>query len=202
MGLKDFAIISDGSKIKNPKFFKKSQNKLAKAQQKLEKQIKGSKKRKKCKKIVSKIHEKIKNKRDNFCHQESIKLVKKYDIICIEDLNVKSMLEEKKFSKSISDVAWNGFIEKLIYKAENAGKLVIKINPKNTTKTCSGCGNIQEMPLENRIYKCSKCGLEIDRDINASLNIKRLGLQSLVRNNNLEAQVNFCLGVVTIERVH
>jgi len=179
LGLKTFIYASDESTVKNPRFFKESQVKLAKAQRKLSKAKKGTKKRKKHKKIVAGVHEKIKNKRNDFCHKIALNLVRKYDIISHEDLNIKSMVEQKKFSKSISDVSWGQLISILSYKAEEAGKMVIAINPKNTTQQCSGCKSIVPKTLKDRVHSCPKCGLTIDRDLNASINIHRLGLESI-----------------------
>jgi putative transposase len=190
LGLKDFAVLSDGSVIKRARFFKAEEVALAKAQKKLAKQKRGTSARRKVKKVVARVHERITGKRSDFTHQTSRKIADKYGLICLEDLNIKDMLEKpsvtingfeqsaKSVHRSIADVAWNQFVNQLKYKAEDAGGSVVLVNPKNTTKMCSSCGKLIDKDLSQREHVCS-CGLEMDRDLNASKNILRLGLQSL-----------------------
>lgn len=181
LGVSNFATISNGKHISNPRFFKKDEKTLAKAQRKLSKIDKESKNYNRQKKIVARIHERIKNRRDNFVHQKSRMLINKYDTICVEDLKVNRMKEEglyPRINKSIADVAWRDFINKLYYKAEEAGRKLVLVNPAYTTQICSKCFSRQKLILSERQYQCSSCGLSIDRDYNASLNILRLGLQS------------------------
>ena len=185
MGLENFAFLSNGDKIANPRFFKQEEKALAKAQRKLAKQVKGTPERHKFRKVVSKIHERISNKRTNFAHQESKKIIDNFGTICIENLNIKSMINNhtkvfgNKLNKSIMDAAWSQFILYLIYKAENAGRNLIRVNPAYTSQTCSSCGHIVKKDLSIRIHNCPNCNISINRDHNASLNILRLGLQSL-----------------------
>lgn len=179
VGLESFATLSDGEKIANPRFFKTDQKALAKAQRKLSKIDKGSLKYKKTKKIVARIHERIANRRNNFCHQESRKLVNRFGIICIEDLNINQMVHNRCLSKSIADAAWSQFFQQLSYKAEYAGRKLVKVNPAYTSQTCSKCGHREIKKLSDRIHSCSCCHYETSRDHNASLNILTLGLQSL-----------------------
>jgi putative transposase len=190
LGLKEFAVLSDSSKIKRARFFKAEKKALAGAQRKLAKQIMGTSERGKVKKVVARVHERITNKRNDFTHQQSHKIANKYGIICLEDLNVKGMLEKasivisgvkqsaKPVHRGIADVAWSQFVSQLKYKAEEAGSSVVLVNPKNTTKMCSACGKLAEKDLSQREYVCP-CGHTEDRDLNASKNILRLGLQSL-----------------------
>jgi putative transposase len=178
-GLKSFVTFSDGGKIENPRFFRKEENFLIKTQRKLSTAGKGTLERKKFKKIVSRIHERITNKRSNFTHQESRKIVNKYGIICIEDLSINKMVHNHCLSKSIMDAAWGQFAKYLSYKAENAGRKLIRVNPAYTSQTCSKCGHRESIKLSDRIYTCSCCKVSIDRDYNASLNILSLGLQTL-----------------------
>jgi len=195
LGLSEFATCSDNTKIDNPRFFKEDQEKLAKAQRKLSKlkdiDIK-SKEYKRQKKIVARIHNKIKNKRDNFIHQQSRRIINTYDTICVEDLNINKMKEDGKFpriAKSIADVAWRDFLNKLDYKAEEAGRQVVKVNPAYTSQTCSRCYCRKKLLLSDRIFKCDDCGNELGRDLNASINILRLGLESFgLRKQSIEAQ--------------
>ncbi len=195
VGLETFAYLSDDTKIENQRFFKTEEINLAKAQQKLDKITKKDKNGKvlngkdlirlKTKKVVSRIHERIKFKRDNFTHQESRKIINKYQVIVVEDLNVKQMKSRdnkksfKAIRKSISDVAWGSFFSLLNVKAEEAGRTVIKVNPAYTSQDCSGCGYRKKKLLNTRIHDCKKCGLVINRDLNASINILRIGLDSL-----------------------
>lgn len=181
LGLKIFAVRSDECIINNPRFFRKEERALAKVQKKFSKQIKGSKEKQKTRKVVARVHERINNKRHNFSHQESRKLVNEFNTIVVEDLNIKGMQKNsfRGLNKSIQDAAWRKFLFQLDYKAEEAGKQVIKVNPAFTSQMCSKCGNVQKLKLSQRIYKCPKCCLTLDRDFNAAINILTLGTQSL-----------------------
>ena len=178
VGLTTFAVFSDGKSIENPRFFKKEEAALAKAQRKLEKEEKGSLKRKQKRIIVSKIHQRIANKRKNFCHKESKKLIDNYQYICIEDLNIKNMLESGFLSKSISDASWGLFRQHLTYKAEYAGRKLGIVDPAYTSQTCSNCKNVEAKKLSQRKHNCCVCGYQDSRDGNASKNILALGLDS------------------------
>ena len=179
MGLSTFATFSDGVKIPNPRFFKQEQKALARVQ------------RSKRKKVVARVHERIVNKRKDFAHQWSKRVVAKYGTICVEDLNIKNMLVRGAFphlSKSISDAAWGSFLACVSYKAENAGRVFKQVNPAYTSQDCSACGARTPMPLSERTYHCEECGLAMDRDINAAKNILRVGLYSgrkLLKPRNL-----------------
>lgn len=186
VGLKTFCILSDGVEIDNPRFFRNSEKILATAQRRLSKQTKGSKERYAKRKIVAKIHNRIKNRRSNFAHQVSRFLVNSYDRIFFEDLNIKGMMKNHCLAKSIGDVAWNQTVQYTQYKAENAGRCVRTVNPRNTSQICSSCGETVKKDLSVRIHHCLKCGLEICRDLNAAKNILRIGLDSL-GNQSLEA---------------
>lgn len=184
VGIKTFAHLSDNLTIDNPKFFKEFENKLAKAQRKLSKESKGIERKAKLRKSVAKVHEDITNKRSDFAHQISRQVVDTYDIICIEDLQVQKLTKDnhKQLRKSIQDAAWYQFDQFLSYKAEWAGKKLIKVNPAYTSQDCSGCGYRTTKKLCDRVHKCPACGLELDRDHNAALNILALGLKSLGAN--------------------
>jgi len=182
VGLKTFATLSDGGAIENPRFFKQSEKALAKAQRKLSKQIKGTQARARVKQVVGRVHEKIANRRDDFTHQESRRIVNAYGTIAIEDLNIKNMIVKGQFSairKGIADVAWSEFGKRLAYKAENAGRQFVAVNPAYTSQDCSGCGNRQKMKLSDRTYVCPVCGIKMDRDLNAAKNILSVGLHTL-----------------------
>lgn len=181
MGLEYFATLSDGKHIGNPRFFRQQEKSLAKAQRKLSKQKKGSIERKNARKVVARVHERISNKRQNFVHQESRKIVNKFNTICVEDLSINDMQKDnfKCLNKSVSDAAWRMFLDQLKSKAEEAGKKLIKVNPAYTSQDCSVCGNRQKLKLSDRMYHCPCCGLSINRDVNASLNVLTLGMQCL-----------------------
>ncbi|ATV57767.1 IS200/IS605 family element RNA-guided endonuclease TnpB [Fusobacterium pseudoperiodonticum] len=191
LGIKEFATMSDCTKVENLKLTKEYEKKLKREQRKLSrrcklakdsaKKLSDSKNYQKQKKKVAKIHNKIRNKRKDFVNKLSTKIINNHDIICIEDLNIKGMLKNHKLAKSISDVSWSEFVRQLEYKANWYGKKIIKIPTfYPSSKTCSSCGNIKEtLTLSERIYHCECCGLEIDRDYNASINILRKGLEIL-----------------------
>lgn len=180
VGLESFATLSTGEKIANPRFFRINEAKFVKAQRRLSKAEKGSPDRKKQRKKVSHVHEKIANRRKDFAHKLSHQLVNKYQVIAFEKLDIKEMRENgfKGIRKSIGDVAWNQFIQFTVYKAEEAGRTVVFVDPRNTSKICSRCGQLVGKRLSDRVHICS-CGLIMDRDQNASLNILRLGMESL-----------------------
>jgi len=179
-GLKEFATLSDGTVISNPKHTKKYENRLAKEQRKLSKKQKGSKNRFKQRLKVRKIHNKIRNSRKDFLHKTSNLIAKNYDGVVVEDLNIKGMMKNHHLAKSIGDVSWAEFNRQLEYKCRWNFKHYIKIGRfEPTSKTCSNCGCIQDMPLSKRTFNCPDCGVSIDRDLNASLNIRNIGISTL-----------------------
>ena len=128
--------------------------------------------------IVAKVHDRIANKRKNFIHQESRKLVDRYKLIAFEDLKIKNMQQNSHLSKSIADVSWGMMVQATTNKAGEAGSLVVLVDPKNTSQLCSRCNQIVRKELSDRVHCCPFCGLTMDRDQNAAINIMRLGLQS------------------------
>src|SRR5260221_1143897 len=199
VGLKTFAYLSDGTTIENPRFFRAEEKRLAKAQRKRDKAARKSQERKKLNKRVARIHERTKNRRKNFAHQESRKIVNESDLIVVEALVVRNMIKNRALSKRIADAAWSQFFEFLLGKAEEAGRTVIKVNPAYTSQRCSCCGHVQKMPLSVRIYECPNCGLVIDRDHNGSKNILEDGLNAVGRHSRVipEAPALQAWGVVT-----
>lgn len=176
LGIKNFAFDSDGNHFDNPKHLHNSLGKLAIEQRKMAKKKRGSRNRNKQRIKVATIHEKITNQRDDFLHKLSNHYVRNYGFIAVENLHVSNMVRNRHLAKSISDVSWSRFIQFLSYKAENAGVTLAKVNPRYTSQICSSCGNVVRKCLQERTHKCS-CGLEIDRDLNASINILKLGLE-------------------------
>jgi putative transposase len=179
VGLTTFATMSDGTEIENPRFFRQEEKALAKVQRKQSKLAKGTPERRKHRKAVARVHERIAFRRDNFTHQHSRQIVNSYGVICVEDLQVNRMTHHHCLAKSIADASWSAFFAQLSAKAEEAGRQFVKVNPAYTSQTCSRCGHRQKMPLGERVYHCPCCLLSIDRDLNAALNICAVGLHSL-----------------------
>lgn len=179
VGIERFATFSNGETIENPKFFEKGEKALAKAQKKLSKLEKGTKERKMQGKVVAKIHEKVRNQRRDFCHKEAKKIIDRYQYICVEDLNIKQMIEEKRFAKKIVDASWNQFLQFLSYKAVEAGRKMGVVDPAYTTQDCYNCGHREKKALSEREHHCKKCGYHTGRDLNAAQNILALGMDGL-----------------------
>ncbi|MBV9386463.1 MAG: transposase [Chroococcidiopsidaceae cyanobacterium CP_BM_ER_R8_30] len=181
LGLTHFATLSTDEKIDNPRFFRKEEKALAKVQRRLSKEEKGTPERARRRRPVARVHERIRWKRQDFTHKLSRRLVNEFGTIVFEDLNVKRMILNHCLAKSIADASWSQLVEFTSNKAEGAGRKVILVNPRNTTKICSKCGILTDKSLANRIHQCI-CGLNICRDLNAAYNILRLGLQSVGSN--------------------
>ena len=179
LGLKDFVITSDNKKFKNNRYTKKYARKLKKAQQHLSRKQKGSNGFEKQKLKVAKIHEKIVSCRLDTLHKVSKELVESYDLISVEDLNVKGMIKNHKLSKHIADASWGNFVTLLQYKCDWYGKELVKVNRfYPSSKTCGDCGWInQDLKLSDREWACTSCGVVHDRDANASRNILKEGLK-------------------------
>jgi putative transposase len=175
VGLKTFASLSNGENVENPRFFRKEEKALAKAQRKLAKQVRGSRKRRKAKKVVSRIHERVRNRRHDFVHQTARRIVNRYGVIAVEKLNVKGMVKNHCLAKSISDASWSMFRNVLSQKAARAARIYAEVNPAYTSMTCSGCGHIAKKTLSQRQHDCPICGMSLDRDTNAALNILSVG---------------------------
>ena len=177
LGLKNFLTDSEGGIVENPKYLKKSQEKLAREQKKLSLCIKGSNNYKKQQIRVALVHEKIKNQRNDFQHKISRRLIAENQCIFSEDLKINNMIKNHKMAKAIADVAWSSFCMKLAYKAEWYGRTYLKIGTFfPSSKTCQCCGyKNTELTIVDREWICPSCGTYLDRDINAAINILHEG---------------------------
>lgn len=173
VGCESFLTDSNGLKIENPRWLNKSTERLTKLQQKLSKQVKGSGMRNRTKLLLSKVHEKVGNQRLDFHHKVAKHYVDNYDTICHEKMNAFTSFT--KLTRSMRDVAWFQFFNILNVKAEEAGRLIIKVPAKNTSQMCSGCGGIVSKTLDVRVHNCPHCNCSLDRDFNSALNILRFG---------------------------
>jgi putative transposase len=187
VGLKTFATLSDGQKFENPKYLHQQLQRLKKEQRTLARRYKRgvkisdqSKGYHKQRLVVAKLHEKISNQRADFLQKTSTAIIKQYDTICLEDLNIAGMIKNKNLAKAISDVSWSEFNRMLEYKAEWYGKNIRYIGRFDpSSKICSVCGTInKELKLSDREWNCEKCSTPHDRDENAAKNIKIFGLRT------------------------
>lgn len=175
VGLTTFAVLDDGQEIENPRLYRQAQAQLRRAQRKVARRKKGGKGRRKAVVLLQKASAHVTNKRLDFHHKESRKLVERYGLIAVEDLNIKG-LAAGMLAKSVHDVGWGSFLQLVATKAECAGRLLIKVNPRGTSQRCSACGTTVHKELKDRWHDCPSCGLSIGRDHNSAKEILRLGL--------------------------
>ena len=178
LGLKEFAVLSDGTRITNPRFLEREIFHLKYLQGQTSKKKKGSNNRRKANRKIALCHERITNMRKDFLHKLSSALVRENQTICVEDLAVKNMVKNHKLARAISQVGWSEFVRQLTYKAAWYGKNLIRINRfEPSSKTCNNCGwKYQDLDLSEREWTCEGCGQTIDRDLNAARNILVAGL--------------------------
>lgn len=182
MGLKNYATLSTGEKVNNPRFFKHGQELLARRQQALSRKRKGSRNRERAKVLVGRAHERIHNQRMDFARKLAARFYERFDLISHEDLNIRGMIvsNDGRLAKSLQDAAWRQFIGALHSKAEYAGKWAVPVEPRGTTARCCKCGKSVPKLLSERTHSCP-CGLVLDRDVNAAVNILALGRSVVTR---------------------
>ena len=178
VGLIDFYVASDNTRIAAPKYLRKAERKLKSTQRKVSRRKKGSNRRKKAIKKLGIKHKKVADTRKDFHFKTAKQLISKYDVIAVEKLNVKG-LAKSRLAKSIHDAGWTQFINILSFKAENAGLKVIAVSPNGTSQECSSCGHKVKKPLSQRMHNCPVCHTNLCRDLNASINIKARGTHAL-----------------------
>lgn len=177
VGIKSFLVDSESNRIENPQYLRQSEQLLRRRQRTLSRRVKSSHRRHKARILVAKAHEKVHNQRNDFLHKLANYYIKNYGIICIEDLNIRGMVRNHHLARSISDSSWGIFYGFCVYKAEEAGRQIIRIPRfEPSSKTCSICNVInQDLTLNDRQWVCQSCGMLHDRDYNAAKNILRVG---------------------------
>jgi putative transposase len=177
MGLTYLVATSDGNTYENPRWLQQSEHRLKKAQRKLSKKQKKSRNRYRAQQQLQKVHDRITNQRRDYLHKLSYQLVQRYDLLCIEDLQVKGMMKNHRLAKSIANASWGLLTNYLIYKCEQEGKGLVQVSPRNTSQICHACGKKASKDLSIRVHDCPRCGMVMDRDINAAKNILQRGLK-------------------------
>jgi putative transposase len=198
MGLKEFLTTADGETVAIPQHYRKAQKRLRVIQKRVSRRKKGSNRRQKAVKKLGRQHKKVADKRKDFHFKTANNLLKKYDVIAHEDLNIKG-ISKSRLSKSVHDAGWGNFLSILTNKAGNAGLLVIPVNPKNTSQDCSNCGAKVPKKLHERWHNCPHCGCSLDRDHNAAINIKNRAVgHSVLKAKSLLSDSRIVLEAYTV----
>ncbi len=192
VGIESFYADSEGNKVDNPRWFRKSEEKLRFLQRQHSRKKKGSKNRKKSRFKIAKLHEKIVSQRNDFLHKQSRKLADDYFLIAVEKLSIKNMLNNRYLAKSISDAGWRKFLQFLSYKVEETGGQIVEVDARGTSQHCI-CGNIVKKSLAVRTHKCYKCGRDLDRDVMSAILIKASALKECTVGT---AGINACGNVL------
>jgi len=175
LGLECLAVLSDGTRIENPRYYRSMERRLAHLQRSLSSKEKGSWNRMRARQRVARLHEKIENRRSDFLHKASRAVADSYGTVYVEDLKIRNMVRNRRLAKSISDAGWGRFVGMLCYKEEESGGRVILVNPRGTSQMCSVCGEVVVKSLSVRVHVCPCCGLVLDRDLNAARNVLEIG---------------------------
>jgi len=205
LGVTHLATLSNGEMIEHPHYYRNAKRTLERRQQALSRKKHGSHRRARARVLIGRAHKKIRNQRRDFLHQQSCKLVKRYQILVFEDLQIANLTkrpepkqdEDGKYlpngaaakgglNKSILDAGWGMFVDMCSCKAAEAGRTLLKVSPKYTSQVCSTCGTVRKKTLEERWHSC-ECGTEMDRDVNAAINILALGKKALARKEPTSA---------------
>jgi putative transposase len=187
LGLESFATLADGRQIANPRIFRVAELKLKRAQRRVSRRKKGSKRRKTAVKLLAKAYQTVRRQRQDFHHKQALSLVQQYDTIYHEDLQVANMVKNHHLAKSIADAGWSGFLGIRAFKAVYAGKRVVAVPPAYTSQACSGCGVFVHKGLSVRWHLCPDCGTSLHRDHNAARNILRLGKEHSAAGQAVQA---------------
>ena len=183
LGISNYVTMSNGTVLNNIAISEREKSRMKRLQRAISRREKGSQKRRKAIFRFAKKYEHILRMKENHLHKLSYDLVNSYSFIAHENLNIQGMMKNHHLAKSIGESSWGNLIQLLQYKAESAGCVVVGTNPRNTSKTCSECGNIQDMPLSERTYECSKCCMSKDRDLNAAINMLNRAREGHSRSN-------------------
>lgn len=198
LGVTHLATLSNGEMIEHPRYYRKAKKTLEKRQQALSRKKRGSHRRTRAKRLIGKAHRKIANQRRDFHHKQSHKLINRYQVIVFEDIQIRNLVKRPKpkkdkqtgqylpngaaakggLNKSILDAGWGAFVSMCSVKAAGAGRTLIKVNPQFTSQICSECGTVRRKDLSQRWHSCD-CGAELDRDVNAAINILARGIKQL-----------------------
>ena len=189
LGVESFATLADGTRVENPRHYRKAERELKKAQRRVSRRKQGSNRRRKAARLLARKHQHVRRQRRDFHHKQALALVRAYDTIYHEDLQTGNMVRNHHLAKSISDAGWSGFLSILSFKAACAGRSVVAVPPAYTSQTCSGCGVIVQKGLSVRWHECPDCGTSLHRDHNAAKNIQWRG-QRLRGVAGLPAAVN------------
>jgi putative transposase len=175
LGIEAFATLSNGERIENPRLYRRAQQRLRKAQRRLSRRQKGSNRRRKARVLIAKAHLKVARARLDFCHKVALHLIERFDVIYVENLNIRGMVLDHPLAKAIADVGWGLFLCVLRAKAASAGRVVKEVHPAGTSQTCSGCGARVPKTLRARWHSCPYCELPLHRDHNAALRVLQVG---------------------------
>lgn len=193
VGLEYFYTDSEGNTVENPRFLRKSEKALKRAQRRVSKRKKGSKNRKKAINKMARKHLKVSRQRRDFAVKAALSLVRSSDLIVYEDLQVRNMMKNHHLAKSINDVSWSLFLEWVEYFGKVHGIVIVAVPPQYTSQDCSGCGHRVKKTLSTRTHQCVKCGLVLHRDHNAAIEIKKKGLKTLgAKNTEGHSEINAC----------